>query len=165
MSKLLRLLVLTSLVLSVPAFASSQEDDPYGAIDLKSFNDIAPLQMTDIEDLDKNASRYIGLAAKDTVERKLGRAGTMITAVTGTIGQTLFGTETLTEGVLNLARKPMRIEGEYPTTVNGMLGQKAKAAVNHLVPYGTVITGATGFISKKTLGSDTLVEGILNIRK
>ncbi len=138
------------------------QDDPFASVEMSTFNDAIKFDtMHDLEVLDKNASQVIGLATKDTVNRALGRPGRAITWATGVIAKYVFGKETLTEVAINAVRSPFKIEGPYPETVAGVVGKKTQAVVNNLIPRGTIITTATGFVGQKAFGTPTLTQGLI----
>lgn len=124
-------------------------------------NSTSTLSLTyeELKDYDLNGSKYIGQKVKTLVEEKI-PGGKTITQLTAVAAQAL-GAETLTEGVLNAVRKSLKIQGEYPETTNGIIGQKAKKAVE-LIPGGEKVTAITGMIGQKLFGTPTLTEGLLN---
>lgn len=136
--------------------------DELGDIDVGTIelSPSVPDSFEEWKDLDQNGSKYIGAKVKTFVQKKVPH-GKQITTATTTFSKKLLGTETLTEYVVGKVRTPLRIEGEYPETVNGIIGQKAKNLVN-LIPGGEKVTAVTGKIGRTLFGTPTLVEGILN---
>lgn len=118
------------------------------------------LSYEELKDYDQNGSRYFGQKVKIFVEEKI-PGGKAITTATTTFSKSVLGTETLTEYVVGMARKPLKLSGEYPTTKNGLVGQKAKKLVE-LIPGGEKVTAITGMLGQKLFGTSTLVEGVLN---
>ncbi|MBN9344018.1 MAG: hypothetical protein BGO76_08220 [Caedibacter sp. 38-128] len=136
--------------------------DELGDIDVGTFelSPSVPDSFEEWKDLDQNGSKYIGAKVKTFVEKKV-PYGEQITTATTTFSKKVLGTETLTEYVVGKVRTPLKIEGDYPETVNGIIGQKAKNIVN-LIPGGEKVTAVTAKIGRTLFGTPTLVEGILN---
>ncbi len=124
--------------------------------DLEKVTDIYSV----LKDVDQNANKYAGQKTKQFFDEKV-PGGKTLTWIASIVAKKAFGTETLTEGILNVVRKPLKIDPkDYPTTSEGIIGLKIKLLVN-LIPGGDKITAVAGKAGKVFFETDTLTEGLL----
>ncbi len=136
----------------------------FANLDDIELEDLSQVTETDIyavlKDYDQNANKYAGIRAKQFFDEKV-PGGKTLTWIAGILAQKAFGTETLTEGALNMVRKPLKINSnDYPTTSEGLIGLKIKLLVN-LIPGGEKITAVAGKAGQVFFKTDTLTEGLL----
>jgi hypothetical protein len=116
----------------------------------------------ELKALDQLGNKIVGQHAKTFVEKNV-PFGSEITTVTGFIAKKIDPTaDTLTEVVVKKVRSPLKLDEEkYPETKEGIIGHKAKKAVEKIPVVGGMITAVTGRIGKACFGTDTLVEGVV----